>query len=73
MKDTLQHLLEHKTLDRKQAEETLTKIASGTINETQIAVFLTIFLMRSITIEELSGFRDALKKLAIPVLSLIHI
>ena len=67
MKDILQHLFDHKTLTKSEAEEVLTQIASGQVNETQIAVFLAVFLMRSITIEELSGFREALKRLAIPI------
>jgi len=67
MKDILNQLFEYKTLSREEAGEVLTRIASGEVNETQMAVFLSIFLMRSITIDELSGFRDALKKLAITI------
>lgn len=67
MKDILHQLFEYKTLSRQQAEEVLRQIASGQVNETQTAVFLAVFLMRSITIEELIGFREALKSLAIPV------
>jgi len=67
MKDILHQLFEYKTLTRKEAEEVLRQIASGQVNETQMAVFLAVFLMRSITIEELIGFREALKSLAIPV------
>lgn len=67
MKDILQQLFEYKTLSRQQAEEVLRQIASGLINETQMAVFMAVFLMRSITIEELIGFREALKSLAFPV------
>lgn len=67
MKDILRQLFEYKTLSRQEAEEVLRQIASGQVNETQMAVFLAVFLMRSITIEELVGFREALKSLAIPV------
>ncbi len=67
MKDILHQLFEYKTLSRQQAEEVLRQIASGQVNETQMAVFMAVFLMRSITIEELIGFREALKSLAIPV------
>ncbi|MFA6128630.1 MAG: anthranilate phosphoribosyltransferase [Bacteroidales bacterium] len=67
MKDILRQLFEYKTLTRRQAEEVLKQIASGQVNETQMAVFMAVFLMRSITIEELIGFREALKSLAIPV------
>jgi anthranilate phosphoribosyltransferase len=67
MKDILHQLFEYKTLSRQQAEEVLKQISSGHVNETQMAVFLAVFLMRSITIEELIGFREALKSQAIPV------
>jgi anthranilate phosphoribosyltransferase len=67
MKEILHQLFEYKTLSRQQAEEVLRLIASGQVNETQMAVFMAVFLMRSITIEELIGFREALKSLAIPV------
>jgi anthranilate phosphoribosyltransferase len=42
-------------------------MAQGEYNESQIAAFITVFLMRSITIDELSGFRDALLELRVPV------
>lgn len=67
MKEILHQLFEYKTLSRQQAEEVLRQIASGQVNEIQMAVFMAVFLMRSITIEELIGFREALKSLAIPV------
>ncbi len=67
MKDILHQLFEYKTLTRKEAEEVLREIASGQVNETQMAVFVAVFLMRSITIEELIGFREALKSTAVPV------
>jgi len=67
MKDILNHLFEYKTLSQKTAEEVLKNIASGKYNDTQIAVFLAVFQMRSITLEELIGFRQALKDLAVRV------
>lgn len=42
-------------------------LAKGLYNETEIAAFITVYLMRSITIEELQGFRDGLLELAVPV------
>jgi len=42
-------------------------IAAGTYSEAEIASFVTVFLMRSITIEELQGFKDALLQLALQV------
>lgn len=67
MKAILNYLFEHKTLTKAEAKEVLTKIASGTYSNTEIAAFITVYLMRSITVEELSGFRDALLELCIPV------
>jgi anthranilate phosphoribosyltransferase len=67
MKSTLSTLFQYKTLTRAEAAEVLRKIATGQFNDTQIAVFLAVFLMRSITIEELSGFREALKELAMNI------
>lgn len=67
MKKILQYLFEHKTLDRQQAREVLVNISKGVYNESEIASFITVFLMRSITIEELEGFRDALLELCLKV------
>lgn len=67
MKKILQYLFEHKTLDRKQAYDVMLQISKGTFNESEIAAFITVYLMRSITIEELQGFRDALLELCVPV------
>jgi len=65
MKKILKILFEYKTLSREQAREVLTNISAGQFNESEITAFITVFLMRSITIEELEGFRDALLELAI--------
>jgi anthranilate phosphoribosyltransferase len=65
MKKILQILFEYKTLTRDQAREVLTGISRGLYNESEITAFITVFLMRSITIEELQGFRDALLELAV--------
>ncbi len=67
MREILNHLFEHKTLDRNEAEKVLTNIAKGIYSESEIAAFLTVYLMRSITVEELSGFRDALLNLCIRI------
>ena len=63
MREILNHLLDHKTLDRKEAENVLTNIAVGSYSDSEIASFITVYLMRAITVEELSGFRDALLNL----------
>ena len=67
MKKILFFLFEHKTLDRASAKEVLINISKGMYNESEIASFTTVFLMRSITIDELQGFRDALMELCVPV------
>jgi anthranilate phosphoribosyltransferase len=67
MKDILNHLIEHRSLSKDQAKEVLKKITSGSYNSSQIASFLTVYLMRSITVEELGGFREAMLELCIPV------
>jgi anthranilate phosphoribosyltransferase len=67
MREILNHLFEHKTLTREEAERVLTNIASGNYSESEIAAFLTVYLMRSITVDELTGFRDALLNLCIRI------
>jgi len=67
MKKTLQYLFEHKTLSRELAKEVLVNIGKGIYNEHEVTAFMTVYLMRSITIEELQGFRDALLELCVPV------
>ena len=67
MKKILQYLFEHKSLTRDQAMEVLVDISNGKYNEHEITSFITVYLMRSITIDELMGFRDALLSLAVKV------
>lgn len=67
MKTILNHLFEHKTLGRTEARSVLTGIAKGNFSDPEIAAFLTVYLMRSITVDELTGFRDALLDLCIRV------
>jgi len=67
MKKILQYLFEHKTLSREQAKEILTNISKAMFSEHEVTAFITVFLMRSITIEELQGFRDALLELCVKV------
>jgi anthranilate phosphoribosyltransferase len=66
MKEILNHLFEHKTLDKATAREVFINLAQGRYNNSQMAAFMTVFLMRSITVEELGGFRDAMLELCIP-------
>jgi anthranilate phosphoribosyltransferase len=67
MKEILNQLIEYKSLDKVTAKEILTNLALGKYNQSQVAAFLTVYLMRSITVEELEGFRDAMLELCIPV------
>ncbi len=67
MKKTLNYLFEHKSLSRAQAKEVLYNISKNMYSESEIAAFITVYLMRSITIDELQGFRDALMELCVRV------
>lgn len=67
MKAILNHLFEYKTLSKDQAKQTLIGIGRGEYNPSQIASFLTVFMMRSLRLEELEGFRDAMLELCLPV------
>src|SRR6476660_3486725 len=67
MKKILQRLFEHKTLTREEAKEVMLQIAKGSYNDTELTAFITVYLMRSITIDELQGFRDGLLELAVTV------
>jgi anthranilate phosphoribosyltransferase len=67
MKKILQYLFEHKTLSREQAKDVLMNIGKGVYNEHEVTAFMTVYLMRSVTIEELQGFQDALLELCVKV------
>ncbi len=67
MKQILQHLYQQKTLTKDEAKTVLSNIAQGKYNNSQIASFISVYLMRNITVDELIGFRDALLELCIPV------
>ena len=67
MKTILNRLINHETLSKEEAKNVLVNISNGNYNTSQIASFLTVYMMRSISIEELSGFREALLELCIRV------
>jgi len=67
MKKILQYLFEYKTLSRQQAKEVLLNMSRGQYNDSELSAFITVFLMRSITIEELQGFSDALLELCVKI------
>jgi len=67
MKQLLNRLINHETISKEEAREALVNISNGEYNQNQIAAFLTVYMMRSITIEELEGFRDALLDLCVKI------
>ena len=67
MKKILTALFQHKMLSRESAKEVMLRIGKGLTNDTEIAAFVTVYLMRSISIDELLGFRDGLLEMAVPV------
>ena len=67
MKEILNILFEHRSLARVQAKEVLVNIASAKYNPSQVASFMSVFLMRPITVDELSGFREAMLELCLNV------
>src|SRR6201996_3683227 len=67
MKAILNHLFEHKTFTRSESKQILTDLALGKYNNSQMAAFMTAYCMRSITVNELEGFRDAMLELCLNV------
>ncbi|TRZ41471.1 anthranilate phosphoribosyltransferase [Robertkochia solimangrovi] len=67
MKTILNRLINHETISKEEARNALVMISNGEVNTSQIAAFLTVYMMRNITIEELEGFRDALQELCLSV------
>lgn len=67
MKAILNHLFEYKTLSKEQARQTLIGIGQGAYNASQVASFLTVYMMRSLRVEELQGFRDAMLELCLSI------
>ena len=67
MKHVLNRLINHETISAEEAKQILINISKGDYNQSQIAAFLTIYMMRTVTLDELKGFRDALLELCIPV------
>jgi len=67
MKQLLNRLINHESISTEEAKQVLVNISKGDYNQSQIASFLTVYMMRSITLEELKGFRDALLELCIPI------
>ena len=67
MKAILNKLYNHERLSKSEAKKILIDIAAEKYNDAHLASFMTVFMMRPITVDELSGFRDALKELSIKI------
>ncbi len=67
IKKVLQKLYEHNPLSKEEAKNVLIDMSAGQLNNSQVASFMTIYLMRPVTVEELKGFKEALLELCIPV------
>jgi anthranilate phosphoribosyltransferase len=67
MKEILNELIEHRSLSKETAHKVLIELASGKYNQSQMSAFMTVYMMRAITIDELQGFRDAMLELCIPI------
>jgi len=67
MKQILNRLINQETLSKQEAYAVLVNISKGQYNPYQIASFLTIYMTRSITVNELGGFRQALLDLCLPI------
>ena len=63
MKHILLKLLDYQYLTRIESRELLTAIVNGEVPETQLSAIITIFLMRSISVDEVLGFREALMEM----------
>lgn len=67
MKHILNRLINQENISSEEAKNVLVNISKGSYNQSQIASFLTVYMMRSITLNELEGFRNALLELCIPI------
>lgn len=67
MKEILSELIDHRSLTKETARQVLVDLTSGKFNPSQTTAFMTVYMMRSITVEELQGFRDAMLELCLRV------
>lgn len=67
MKTILNELIDHQSLSKEEARQVLIELTSGKYNPSQTASFITVYMMRNITVDELQGFRDAMLEQCIPV------
>ena len=67
MKTILNRLINNEVLNKQEAKNVLINISKGNYNSNQIASFLTVYMMRTVTIDELEGFRDALLEMCVRI------
>lgn len=65
MKKILNFLFEHQTLSQSESKQVLLNVGKGVYNEHELSAFISVYLMRTITLEELVGFREALLEMCI--------
>lgn len=65
MKSILDELVDHRSLSMESARQALVDLASGKLNPSQASAFMTVYMMRAITVDELQGFRDAMLELCV--------
>ena len=67
MKQILNRLINQEKITKHEAKNVLVNISNGKYNNSQIASFLTVYMMRSISVDELDGFREALLDLCLKI------
>ena len=67
MKSILEKLTAKEYLTASEAEKYLIEITEGKHDDVLVSSFLTIYMMRALSIEELNGFRNALLNLCVKV------
>ncbi|WP_185859597.1 anthranilate phosphoribosyltransferase [Blattabacterium cuenoti] len=67
MKKILENLFLEKTLTKQEAKDLIMELSKGKINNSQVVALTTIYNMRTPTLEEIVGFRQAFMELCIKV------
>lgn len=65
MKNLLNELTHHYRLTKEEAKGAMLAIGKGDVNAGQISAFIAVYMMRSITVPELQGFREALLEMCL--------
>lgn len=67
MKQILNKLFAHEKLTRDEAKQVIIDISKEAYNASQVAVFMGVYMMRSVSVDELNGFKSALLELCKPI------